>query len=87
MRDYEAAQQKTPSALIMSRELALAADRSLWADNQKECVAIVARLYDLFDNLERGFEPDPRTRVIAADTAAWIGDKGRCAELLGDVLA
>ena len=86
MRFLEAAQVKSPSALTISREIALAADRFLWADKRTECVAIIAMLYALFDDCDRGIEPDLASRVVAADTAAWIGDKTRCAELLGNEL-
>ena len=86
MRNFEVAQLKTSSAIIISRELALAADRSLWADNRSECVTIVAQIYDLFDDLEHGLDyPNLRNRVLAAETAAWVGNMSRCASLLGVV--
>ena len=87
MRDFDWTRLKTSSAIIISRELALAADRFLWADNRNECATIVAQIYDLFDGLEHGLDPTLRDRVVAAETAVWIGDLGRCAELLGVVLA
>ena len=59
----------------MIRELALAADRSLWAGDQNECIAITARIYDLFDAVEMGLEPDVHSRILAAETAAWISGK------------
>lgn len=77
MRDAEAVKLKTLSVSVIGRELALAADQSLWADNREECVFIVARLYGLFDDLEQGLEPSLSTRLVASATAAWIGDKGR----------
>ena len=86
MRDVEVIQPKTSPAIVMSRELALAADRSLWAEDRNECTAIVGQIYDLFDSLEHGLNPTLRDRVVAAETAVWIGDMGRCADLLGVVL-
>ena len=59
----------------MIGELALAADRSLWADNQTECIDIIARIYDLFDASEMGLEPDAHSHILAAETAAWVGGK------------
>lgn len=77
MRNAEAVKLKRLSVSVIGRELALAADRSLWADNREECVSIVAQLYSLFDDLEQGIEPSLCSRLVAATTAAWIGDKGR----------
>ena len=85
MRSLKTTQLRSLSALAVSRELAVAADRSLWAGDQNECIAIIARLYSLFDDFEQGLKPDLRGRVIAASTAAWVEDRRRCAELLGDV--
>ena len=72
----------TSSAIMMSRELALAADRSLWADNRNECTTIITQIYELFDGLEHALNPTLRDRVVAAETAVWIGNMGRCSELL-----
>ena len=83
MRSLTTTRPKTSSALLISRELALAADRSLWVDDQNGCITIIARIYDLFDALEQGLGPDVRGRV-AADTAAWVGDRRRCAEFLSE---
>ena len=87
MRKIEARELKTLSISVIGRELASAADRSLWADNREECVSIVTRLYKLFDDLELGVEPNLCSRLIAAATAVWIGDNGRYAKLLSDVTA
>ena len=75
------------AAMMMSRELSLAADRSLWAGEQDECIAIVAQIYSLFDDLDAGIPPDRRSCLIAADTAAWIGSKERYQTLVGGTLA
>ena len=68
------------------RKLALAADRFLWAVHRNECATIVAQIYNMFDGLEHGLDPTLRDRVVAIETSVWIGDIGRCAELLGVVL-
>ena len=78
--------QNALSTYVIIRELALAADRSLWADDRTECITVIARIYELFDDLEQGIGPHARDRIVAADTAAWVGHMGRCAELLGDVV-
>lgn len=70
------------SGSIISRELALAADRALWADEQSHCITIIASIYELYDDLEQGLEPDRCSRVVAASTAAWVGDIGRRQQLL-----
>ena len=57
----------TSVAKMMSRELSLAADRSLWAGEQDECIAIVAQIYSLFDDLNAGIPPDRRSCFVAAD--------------------
>lgn len=77
MRNAKAAKLKTLSISVISRDLALAADRSLWADNREECVSIVAQLYSLFDDLEQGNEPSLCSRLIVSTTVAWVGDKRR----------
>jgi len=77
MRYAEAVKLKTLSVSVIGRELALAADQFLWADNREECVSIVARLYSLFDDLEQGLEPSISTRLVASATAAWIAEEGR----------
>ncbi|RYF13202.1 MAG: hypothetical protein EOO77_15960 [Oxalobacteraceae bacterium] len=89
MRNAEAAKLKKLSVSVIGRELAVAADQSLWAGNREECVSIVAQLYGLFDDLEQGIEPSLYKRLVATTTAAWIGDKerGTYAELLSDVIA
>ncbi len=84
MHSVEAEQLQTSAALVVSRELALAADRSLWADERNECIAITARIYDLYDDLEHGLAPNRRCLVVAAGTAAWIGDIDRSLELLAE---
>lgn len=77
MRNAEAIKLKRLSVSVIGRELALTADRSLWADNREKCISIVAQLYGLFDDLEQGLELNLCSRLIASATAAWIGDKGR----------
>lgn len=86
MKNFSVA-EPTSAAMMMSRELALAADRSLWAGEQDECIATIAQIYSLFDDLDAGIPPDRRSCLVAADTAAWVGNKGRCATLVSGVLA
>ena len=78
----KAGKLQTSEVLVVSRELALAADRSLWANEPNECIAIIARIYDLFDDLEHGLAPDARCLHFAAGTASWIGHMDRSTELL-----
>ena len=87
MRKLSEEQPNASSTYVIGRELALAADRSLWADDQNECIALISRIYDLFDDLELGLEPNMRDRIVAADTAAWVGDMRRSAKLLGGTFA
>ena len=75
--------EPTSATMIMSRELSLAADRSLWAGEHDECIAIIAQIYSLFDDLEAGIPPDLRSCLVAADTAAWVGNKQRYRTLVG----
>ena len=75
------------SATLIGRELSLAADLALWAGEQDRCIAIIARIYDLFDDLELGLAPDWRGQIVAADAAAWVGNRDRCATLIDHVLA
>ncbi len=77
----------TSSPMTIARGLALAADRSLWADNQSGCVAIIDRIYDLFDALEIGLEPDVYSHILAAETAAWVGGKELSVEFLSNAYA
>ena len=86
MTDFSVA-EPTSAAMMMGRELSLAADRSLWAGDQDECIAIIAQIYGLFDDLDAGIPPDLRSCLIAANTAVWVGSKKRCATLVGGVLA
>lgn len=74
------------SATWIGRELSVAADLSLWAGDQDRCIAIIARLYDLFDDFELGLAPDWNGQIVAADTAAWVGNKDRCTILVDHVL-
>ncbi len=53
--------------MMLTRELALAADRSLRAGNQIECIAITAQIYALLDALEMGRELDSHSHIAAAD--------------------
>lgn len=75
------------SPVIMIGELALAADRSLWADNQTECISIIGQIYDVFDAREMGLEPAVRSRILAAETAAWVGGKPLNVEFWSSVYA
>ena len=58
------------------RELALSADLAAWADEEYRCTAIIARIYDGYDNLNDGLTPHASGRALAGDAVAWI--KGRC---------
>ena len=60
------------------------ADRSLWADERNECIAVIARIYDLFDDLEHGLGPNAHCLHLAAGIASWIGQANRSAELLAE---
>ncbi len=82
MHIFATTQLGPSEALLVSRELALAADRSLSADNRDKCVTIISRLYDLFDDLKQGLEQDVSCPIVAADTAAWVSHMASCAELL-----
>ena len=44
---------KVPTAATIVRELALAADRYRSAGQQNDCIALIARIYDLVDDLEQ----------------------------------
>ena len=68
------------------RELALSADLAAWAGEQYRCMAIIARIYDVFDDSEQGLAPDARSRVLAADAAFWVGDRDRSAALIAEAL-
>lgn len=59
MSKFRPGKLTAPPSMMLTRELAFAADRSLRAGNQIECIAIIARIYALFDALEMGCEPEP----------------------------
>lgn len=87
MGNFRLGNLTSSSPMTIARGLALAADRSLWADDQSGCIAIIDRIYDLFDALEMGFEPDVYSQILAAETAAWIGGKELSEEFLSSVYA
>ncbi len=87
MGNFRLGNLKSSSPVTIARALALAADRSLWADNQSGCIAIIDRIYDLFDALEMGFEPDVCSHIFAAETAAWVGGKELSVKFLSSAYA
>jgi len=65
-----------------SRELSVAADRSLRAGEQNECIALIVRIYRLFDDLNKGSSSDLASSLVSA--GSWASGKDGC-ELVGDL--
>ncbi len=74
------------STRVTVRELALSADLAAWAGERDRCVAMIARIYDVFDDLQVGRAPDLRSRVMSADAAVWVGDRVRQSAIIGGLL-
>ena len=65
------------------RELAISADLAAWAGDEHRCTALIARIYDGYDNLYAGLAPPTSTRALAADAAAWIEGRSICGGIVG----
>ena len=77
--------EPTFAAVTKIRELSLAADCSLRAGEQDQCIALITQIYCLLDNLNAETLPDWHGSPIAADTATWVVGNGRYGKLVGDV--
>ncbi len=82
MSDFQSAwRQLNASTMLTVRELALSADLAAWVGDNDRCMAIIARIYDAFDDLDDGLAPHACALTLAAGAAAWVA--GRSAEPAG----
>lgn len=79
MSDFQSAwRQSNASMMLTVRELTLSADLAAWAGDDDRCMAIIARIYDAFDDLDDGLAPHACALALAAGATAWI--EGRSAD-------
>lgn len=54
-------------ARLNARELALSADLAAWAGEDDHCIAIIARIFEIYDAKGVGVGPNARTQTPADD--------------------